>query len=110
MPFEILLPLWKSLHCIVLYDSESLSFLGPKIWEMLPLDLKNSHSLDSLKSGIKNWRPPSSLYTNNKMILAFNLLRLDPTECSNTLSQFVNNNQRIVGVYLVVLWVQVVKG
>ena len=57
MPFEILLPLWKSLHCIVLYDSESLSFLGPKIWEMLPLDLKNSHSLDSLKSGIKNWRP-----------------------------------------------------
>ena len=39
------------------YGSESLSFLGPKIWEMLPVDLKNSDSLDSFKSGIKNWRP-----------------------------------------------------
>ena len=35
------------------YDSGSLSFLGPKIWEMLPLDLKNSDSTDSFKSGIK---------------------------------------------------------
>ena len=39
------------------YGAESLSFLGPKIWEMRPLDLKNSDSLDSFKSGIKNWRP-----------------------------------------------------
>ena len=37
------------------YGSESLSFLVPKIWKMLPLDLKNSESLDSFKSGIKNW-------------------------------------------------------
>ena len=37
------------------YGSESLSFLGPKIWEMLALDLKNFNSLDSFKSGIKNW-------------------------------------------------------
>ena len=33
--------------------SESLSFLGSKTWEMLPVDLKNSDSLDSFKSGIK---------------------------------------------------------
>ena len=39
------------------YGSESLSFLRPKIWEMLPLDLKNSNSLDSFKSEIKNWGP-----------------------------------------------------
>ena len=39
------------------YGSESRSSLGPKICEMLPLDLKNSDSLDSFKSGIKNWRP-----------------------------------------------------
>ena len=37
------------------YGSESLSVLGPKIWEMLPVDLKDSDSLDSFKSGIKNW-------------------------------------------------------
>ena len=34
--------------------SDSLKFLGPKIWEMLPLDLKNSDSLYPCKSGIKN--------------------------------------------------------
>ena len=28
------------------YGPELLSFLGPKIWEMLPLDLKKSDSLD----------------------------------------------------------------
>ena len=39
------------------YGSELLRFLGPKIWEMLSLDLENSDSLDSFKSGIKNWRP-----------------------------------------------------
>ena len=39
------------------YGRELLSFLGPKIWEMLPIDLKNSDSVDSFKSGIKNWRP-----------------------------------------------------
>ena len=37
------------------YGSESLSFLGPKIWEILLLDLKNSDGLDSFKSRIKNW-------------------------------------------------------
>ena len=42
---------------IVYYGSESLSFLGPEIREMLPLDPKNSDSLESFKSGIKNWRP-----------------------------------------------------
>ena len=35
------------------YGSESLSFLGRKIWEMLPLDLKSSDSLGSFKLEIK---------------------------------------------------------
>ena len=39
------------------YGWESLRFLGPTIWEILPLDLKNSDSLDSFKSRIKNWQP-----------------------------------------------------
>ena len=37
----------------VLYYSESLIFLGPEMWEMMPVDLKNPDSLDSCKSGIK---------------------------------------------------------
>ena len=39
------------------YGSELLNFLGPKIWEILPLDLKNSDSLYSFKSVVKNWQP-----------------------------------------------------
>ena len=37
------------------YGSESLSFLGPKIWEILLLDLKTFDSLDLFKLRIKNW-------------------------------------------------------
>ena len=106
------------------YDSESLSFLRLKIWEMLPLDLKNSDSLDSFISGTKNWRPQecpcrlcktkvyssSRLYRNIKIILVLNPFRLDPTEWSDTLKQFICNSQRIIGVCLTVLWDQVVKG
>ena len=36
------------------FGSDSLKFLGPKIWEMLPLDLKNPDSLYPCKSGIEN--------------------------------------------------------
>ena len=44
------------------------------------------------------------------MIMAFNPLRLDPTEWSNTLKQFISNSRPIVGVRLTVSWDQVVKG
>ena len=46
----------------VYYGSELLRFLGPKIWEMLPLDMKNSDSLDSFKSEIKKWRPQECIF------------------------------------------------
>ena len=39
----------------VYYGPESLIFLGHKMWEMLPLYLKKTDSLDSFNSGIKNW-------------------------------------------------------
>ena len=38
-------------------NTESLSFLGPKIWELVPDDIKQSESLDIFKSKIKNWVP-----------------------------------------------------
>ena len=37
--------------------TESLSFLGPKIWELIPEDIKQSASLAIFKSKIKNWVP-----------------------------------------------------
>ena len=37
------------------YGMETISTLGPKIWNLLPSDIKNSISLSSFKSKIRNW-------------------------------------------------------
>ena len=37
--------------------TESLSFLGPKIWELVPEDAKQSESLEIFKKKIKQWVP-----------------------------------------------------
>ena len=36
---------------------ESLSFLGPKIWELLPLEIKETETLLKCKAKIKKWNP-----------------------------------------------------
>ena len=36
---------------------ESISYLGPKIWSILPDDIKQSESLDTFKKNIKTWIP-----------------------------------------------------
>ena len=41
----------------VFHGSESISFLGPKIWTILPDDIKNAKSLGDFKSKIKSWKP-----------------------------------------------------
>ena len=35
--------------------TETLSYLGPKIWKLVPRDIKESPSLSSFKSKIKYW-------------------------------------------------------
>ena len=37
--------------------TESISFLGPKIWNILPNEFKKETSLDAFKKLIKNWQP-----------------------------------------------------
>ena len=37
--------------------SESLSFLGPKIWDIVSTELKEVKTLNTFKSGLKNWWP-----------------------------------------------------
>ena len=39
----------------VYQGTESLSFLGPKIWDLVPVELKQSETLYSFKLKIKNW-------------------------------------------------------
>ena len=43
----------KTVH----YGTESLSFLGPKIWAMVPTEIKNATSLREFKNKIKGWIP-----------------------------------------------------
>ena len=41
----------------VLHGTESLSHLGPKIWELVPSEMKNLSSLTAFKKAIKQWKP-----------------------------------------------------
>ena len=41
--------------------TESLSFLGPKVWDIVPTELKEVKILSAFKSGIKNWWPQNCL-------------------------------------------------
>ena len=41
----------------VYHGTESLSFLGPKIWDLVPLELKQLESLEVFKLNIKKWIP-----------------------------------------------------
>ena len=43
----------KKMHSVY-HGTESLSFLGQKIWDLIPVELKKSENLDSFKSKIKN--------------------------------------------------------
>ena len=46
------------------YGSDTLRSLGPKIWNSLPTDMKNSDSLTTFKMLIKTWSGPNC-YCNN---------------------------------------------
>jgi len=41
----------------VYHGTESLAFLGPKLWDLVPDEVKESESLDIFKKKIKNWIP-----------------------------------------------------
>ena len=41
----------------VTYGTESVSFMAPKIWSIVPQELKNSESLYPFKKLIRKWKP-----------------------------------------------------
>ena len=47
----------RSLVKSVYKGTESLSFLGPKIWDILPNIYKDIPDLNSFKAALKKWRP-----------------------------------------------------
>ena len=38
------------------HGTESISYLGPKIWDILPEKLKNIENLEHFKKSIKTWK------------------------------------------------------
>ena len=47
----------RSLVNSVYNGIKRVSFLGPRIWEMIPENKKKLESLNSFKKEIKNWKP-----------------------------------------------------
>ena len=43
----------------VFSGTESIKFLGPKIWELIPGEMKERESLWEFKRAIKQWKPTS---------------------------------------------------
>ena len=41
--------------------TQSLSYLGPKIWDLVPKELKELSSLSAFKKAIKKWKPQNCL-------------------------------------------------
>ena len=41
----------------VYYGSETISFISSKIWNLLPINIKDSENLNIFKSNIKSWKP-----------------------------------------------------
>ena len=41
----------------VYHGTESISYLGPKIWDIVPIELKNVQSHNSFKKIIRKWIP-----------------------------------------------------
>ena len=41
----------------VFNGTESISFLGPKIWDILPSELKQLEAVNTFKREIKKWKP-----------------------------------------------------
>ena len=47
----------RSLVKLVYHGTECISYLGPKIWDILPDDYKTIQNFDTFKIEIKKWKP-----------------------------------------------------
>ena len=47
----------RSIPCTERYSIETASSIGPKLWDKVPTEIKNSKSLEEFKARIKSWVP-----------------------------------------------------
>ena len=74
----------------VYYGSGKISFLGPKIWEILPSNIKNSENI--FKSTIKSWKPETFLPSNIKNsenIFKLTVTSSEPENCPVTCAAYI---------------------
>ena len=38
------------------HDKESISYVGPQIWHMIPVEMKNLKTISAFKKEVKNWK------------------------------------------------------
>ena len=43
------------------YGTETISYIGPKLWQMIPSDIRDSKTLQEFKRKIKKWKPDKCL-------------------------------------------------
>ena len=41
----------------VKYGTETMAHLGPKVWSVVPIEIKETNSLKEFKNKIKSWKP-----------------------------------------------------
>ena len=41
----------------VYYGAETMSYIGPEMWELVPSNINDSENLSIFKSNIKSWKP-----------------------------------------------------
>ena len=50
--------IWGSRNYRTVYwGTESLNYRGPKTWQLVPTDIKNSSNLSEFKQKIRRWKP-----------------------------------------------------
>ena len=59
----------RSMPCTERYGIETTSSIGPKLWDKVPTEIKDSKSLEAFKAQIKSWVPKNCPYKICKLFI-----------------------------------------
>ena len=91
------------------YRLRTLRYLDPQIWNIVPLEVKNSDTFEQLKTKIKSWNPTlcKKCSYSELMWSAFSRIWTDriQSECSNIRTRITPNadtSHKVLGIVLVI--------
>ena len=87
------LPPIRTVH----HGSESISFLGSKIWNILPNTMKNTNSIEAFQMQIKKWKPKKIVHVSSARLCS---------KCRFCLREFLENekNERFYVWFLCLIY------